>query len=43
MTLIKAGAGWTTDENGVEYSAVGVYSCDQLVDIDEGSIEECYV
>ena len=32
-----------TDENGVEYSAVGVYSCDQLVDIDEGSIEECYV
>tara|TARA_R100000773_G_C4179045_1_gene89530 strand:+ start:190 stop:387 length:198 start_codon:yes stop_codon:yes gene_type:complete len=32
-----------TDENGVEYSAVGSYSCDQLVDIDEGSIEECYV
>jgi len=32
-----------TDENGVEYSAVGSVSCDQLVDIDEGSIEECYV
>ena len=32
-----------TDENGVEYLAVGSYSCDQLVDIDEGSIEECYV
>ena len=32
-----------TDENGVEYSAVGCLSCDELVDIDEGSIEECYV
>ena len=32
-----------TDEDGVEYSAVGSYSCDELVDIDEGSIEECYV
>ena len=31
------------DENGVKYSAVGSYSCDELVDIDEGSIEECYV
>ena len=31
------------DENGVEYLAVGIYSCDQLVDIHEGSIEECYV
>ena len=32
-----------SDENGVEYSAVGIYSCEQLVDIDEGSIEERYV
>ena len=32
-----------SDENGVKYSAVGSYSCDELVDIDEGSIEECYV
>ena len=31
------------DENGVKYLAVGSYSCDELVDIDEGSIEECYV
>ena len=29
-----------SDENGVEYSAVGSYSCDELVDIDEDSIEE---
>ena len=32
-----------SDENGVEYSAVGIYSCEQLVDIDKGSIEERYV
>ena len=31
------------DENGVKYSAVGSYSCDELVDIDESSIEERYV
>ena len=29
-----------SDENGVEYSAIGSYSCDELVDIDEDSIEE---
>ena len=29
-----------SDENGVEYSAVGSYSCDELVDVDEGSIEK---
>ena len=32
-----------SDENGVEYSAVGSYSCYELVEIDEGSIEERYV
>ena len=32
-----------SDENGVEYSAVGSYSCGELVDVDEGSIEERYV
>ena len=32
-----------SDENGIEYSAIGSYSCEQLVDIDEGSIEERYV
>ena len=29
-----------SDENGVEYSAVGSYSCGELVDVDEGSIEK---
>ena len=29
-----------SDENGVEYSAVGSYSCGKLVDVDEGSIEK---
>ena len=28
-----------TDENGVEYSAVGIVSCDELVEIDEDSVE----
>ena len=28
-----------TDENGVEYSAVGSESCGELVEIDEDSIE----
>ena len=29
-----------SDENGVEYSAVGSYSCGEVVDVDEGSIEK---
>ena len=29
-----------SDENGVEYSAVGSYSCGELIDVDEGSIEK---
>ena len=29
-----------SDENGVKYSAVGSYSCGELVDVDEGSIEK---
>ena len=28
-----------SDENGVEYSAIGVEDCDEIVEIDEDTIE----
>ena len=35
----KEGEGIGCDDNGVEYSAIGIEDCDEIVEIDEETIE----